>query len=227
MQKRLTNVRYCADRTVRIANQFLALAKSKNRSALEQNIEKFDICEIVRQLVAELAQSHDQVTFEMSGDECIPVQADMFSIEVIIRNLLDNAVWYGRPASDETQVVKIWCKKQSDEIILCVEDNGPSLTAEQMAHATKEFYRVNTTQVAPSLNSKAIKPDGAGLGLSIVRAMTDLHNGIITFSDSDHLGGLKFAFNCLTSQETSILRIITSQSDKSTGLPKMYLPFKQ
>jgi len=185
MQTKLANVRSCADRTVRVANQFLALARSKNTAALKNTADHFDLCEIIRQIAVEVVGAHDDIDLQMVGDASVMIHADLFSVEIILRNLLDNAKWYGKPQDAALQSILISCHVKKNGVVLTIEDNGAGLTDEQMVQATNEFYRVETVQNAP------VNPDGAGLGLSIVKAMVDLYDGQLEFKRSDKLGGLK------------------------------------
>ncbi len=192
-QDKLANVRSCADRTVRVANQFLALAKSKNTAALKTNDERFDICEVIRQTAAEVIGPHGDIDLQMAGDTSLTVSADMFAIEVIFRNLLDNAKWYGNPETAIGQKILITCGQREDAITVCIEDNGAGLSNDQMHRVTEEFYRAETAVIENELerpNNDAVNPDGAGLGLSIVKAMVHLYDGQLELKRSDHLGGL-------------------------------------
>ncbi|KAB7614384.1 HAMP domain-containing histidine kinase [Amylibacter sp. SFDW26] len=184
-QAKLDNVRSCADRTVRVANQFLALAKSKNTAALKGSEDRFDLCEVIRQTAAEVVGAHPEIDLQMVGDASIVISADMFAIEVIVRNLLDNAKWYGKPKAEKQQSILISCVRDQEQVFLSIEDNGAGLTDSQIQQVTHEFYRAETIQNAP------VNPDGAGLGLSIVQAMVGLYDGQIGFERSEKLGGLK------------------------------------
>lgn len=95
------------------------------------------------------------------------IRGDRLRIEGVISNLLANAVKY----TQDGGVVKVFCNADGDSLVLCVEDNGIGISADQLPKIFDRFYRVDS--------SRDSSTGGAGLGLSIVRAVVTSLGGTI------------------------------------------------
>lgn len=98
------------------------------------------------------------------------------ALNILIRNLLDNAIKYtpfGGTVNVAVQVIDA-------HIQLIVEDSGPGIPASDLERVLDRFYRVPGT---PS--------GGSGLGLAIVKTISDLHSATLFMGQSTALGGLK------------------------------------
>ena len=126
--------------------------------------ERCDLNEVARQVAA---GARGAARVETSLGEGAFVEADPVSLRRIVENLVDNAVDSLRNGTGkvtiETQVVRDGVKPR---VQLAVTDTGAGMTLAQRAHIFDDFY---TT-----------KPDGSGLGLSIVRRLVMDLNGSIT-----------------------------------------------
>jgi two-component system OmpR family sensor kinase len=99
------------------------------------------------------------------GVEPATVTGDETRLRQVLDNLLANARAHtpaGTPVSVELRRLDGWAE-------LTVADHGPGLTEEQAERVFERFYRADT--------SRARASGGAGLGLSIVAAVTDAHGG--------------------------------------------------
>lgn len=94
---------------------------------------------------------------------------DLFFLETILNNLLENALKY---AGREAQIT-VKGKFQSDKFILTVSDNGPGITPEAVPFIFDKFYRSGNEEIR---NQK-----GSGLGLFIVSELARRHNGSIQY----------------------------------------------
>jgi two-component system sensor histidine kinase TctE len=78
-----------------------------------------------------------------------------------VSNLLDNALLYAGRGS----VVTLRVKRLNQQAVLEVEDNGPGLSATELAHLFERFWRASEL------------PGGCGLGLAIVAEIAQRHGG--------------------------------------------------
>ena len=83
-----------------------------------------------------------------------------------LRNLLDNAVRYGR----EGGRVVVSARRRGDAIEIAVLDDGPGVAADALERLTRRFFRVLGTGA-----------QGSGLGLSIAARVAALHGGTLAF----------------------------------------------
>jgi signal transduction histidine kinase len=97
------------------------------------------------------------------------------ALGVLMRNLLTNAINY----SPEGGRVELIAKARGGELVLCVDDSGSGIAAEDREHAFERFNRLGRTQA-----------DGVGLGLSIVLLVVEMHGAKIQLLGSP-LGGLR------------------------------------
>ena len=91
-----------------------------------------------------------------------------------LRQVVDNLLSNVRAHADSAATVEVTLARDDDVVRLSVTDSGPGLTDEQAAHVFERFYRADS--------SRARTAGGAGLGLSIVAAVTDAHGGRATAS---------------------------------------------
>ena len=92
-----------------------------------------------------------------------------------LRNLLDNAIKYGKTAR-----ARIRATPAAIEIV--VDDDGPGIPADDLARVFEPFYRVE--------ESRSRETGGVGLGLAIARSIVDAQGGALTLANRPE-GGLR------------------------------------
>ena len=95
------------------------------------------------------------------------MQADPVRVELILRNLVDNAIKYS-PSGGQ---VKIFAKTEGENMIAGVSDHGIGIAPEEQEKLFARFSRLEG-----SAHSKA---EGIGLGLSVCRILVEAHGGRI------------------------------------------------
>ena len=83
------------------------------------------------------------------------------SLQIAVRNLLDNAAKFGPPG------VQVEVRLRAGE--LTVRDHGPGIAPADLPHVFDRFYRAPSARGVP----------GSGLGLSIVRQVAERHSGTV------------------------------------------------
>ena len=78
-------------------------------------------------------------------------------------NLFTNAIKY----SDKNGEIKISLSENDGKIIFSISDNGIGMSEEVVKHIFDKFYQGDTTH----------KAEGNGLGLALVKRITDIENG--------------------------------------------------
>jgi signal transduction histidine kinase len=89
---------------------------------------------------------------------------DAGALRQIVLNLLDNALKYGPPG----QTILVTCRRDSGRACIAIEDEGPGIPAADGPRIWEPFYRVGKEGGASG---------GTGIGLAIVKRLTDLHRG--------------------------------------------------
>lgn len=158
---RVTELRFCAERTARLTNQMLTFERLKAR-ADEKRLKQLDLNELVTGVATRNAERAlgANVTFTYDGPgEPVVVVGDGLMLEEAIENLIDNALRHGPP---ELTKIVVTLAVDSESAIVTVADNGKGLSPEDAAVAFERFG-----QVYPS--------EGSGLGLSIARQVAKVH----------------------------------------------------
>lgn len=124
---------------------------------------------IGRQLIGERP-----ITLEIGSPEGLPALfVDRLQIEVVLRNLLANAVESLVMSGEKDGRVRIVAKSLgAQRICLIVSDNGPGITAKRRQELFKPFT--------------SGKPSGMGLGLAVCHAIAEAHGGSIEAVVAEH-----------------------------------------
>jgi len=159
LQSKFVKIQQSALRTVRVTNQFLMLGRNQNSMAMESEETRFDLCEIVRRTSADHMQECSQLHCQMYGKSSLYITADMFAVELALRNIIENSIKYGANSFDSKVEVLISVEENDGKAIIVIEDSGDGVSAEKCHRLLERFYRAHVHQET-----------GAGLGLSIVQA---------------------------------------------------------
>jgi len=138
-----------------------------------QGIERFDFCEMVRQVADLFAPWAKEKAIEVSV-ECQPtfLQGDRESLVEVVSNLISNAVKY----TPDGGRVSVALRAPGPKVRFTVQDTGIGIHEEDQPRVFQEFFRAR--------NAKRVTETGTGLGLSITKRIVEMHGGSITFSSS-------------------------------------------
>jgi signal transduction histidine kinase len=98
-----------------------------------------------------------------------------------LRNVVDNALKYG---GDGLSKIAIMHKETGEHHIISVQDNGIGLQEEDSQKIFGLFFRGKTLKTI----------DGTGMGLAIVKEITEQHGGDV-WVESDHNKGLTISMS--------------------------------
>jgi two-component system sensor histidine kinase/response regulator len=121
---------------------------------------------------------HKDIRFVTNVRGCETIWADPNDFEIILNNLVSNAVKYNRSGGSVT--INIDCN--DNEFMLSVEDTGIGINDEERAILFEEFSRIK--------NDKTRNISGSGLGLSIVKKVVELYNGTINVESIPDKGSI-------------------------------------
>ena len=129
-----------------------------------ETIKLGDVCEdMVRQMRLGSESDH-QLELHLQPD-CRTAFLDEAIIRRILSNLLSNAIKYSLPGGE----VSLSVKRDNDNILIEVADQGEGIAENELARIFDRYYRVSETA----------RVGGTGLGLSIVKAAVEAHHGTI------------------------------------------------
>ncbi|MFA6472045.1 MAG: ATP-binding protein [Candidatus Latescibacterota bacterium] len=116
------------------------------------------------------------IMINLLNDKPIIMTADSGEIEIILNNLISNAVKYNR----DNGKVDVKITAQEDKIIITVSDTGIGMTKEEADKLFNDFVRIKNEKTRTIL--------GSGLGLSIVRKLAMLYGGDAAVSSEPEMG---------------------------------------
>lgn len=165
------------DKASRMITQLLTLARLEP-NAIQQK-SQIDLVNIVQTTIVMMDFQCQQVggKFQLQLASA-PVYVQQDQLEIMLRNLLENALIYRHP--DRAAIIQVSCGISQNKAFIQVEDNGLGIEPEQMSFVFQRFYRIHQT-------SEVI---GSGLGLSIVKQIVDSHQGTINIHSASSGHGL-------------------------------------
>lgn len=119
------------------------------------------------------------ITIETTLPATLPFYGDRAMFQQAIANVLDNAIKFSPSGGTITCFARFMPPQPHSEndgtIELTIADHGIGMTAEDMANATKRFFRAEQTRHI----------SGFGLGLSVVQAIVHLHGGQLHLANNN------------------------------------------
>jgi signal transduction histidine kinase len=101
----------------------------------------------------------------------LPLLGDRELIQQAVANLLDNALKFSAPRTAISFVARL----DEGMIEICIADRGPGISDEDRNRATERFFRAESAR----------STSGSGLGLALVSAVAQLHNGTLHLRDNN------------------------------------------
>jgi len=189
----LSRVSAEAVRMSRLVDELLALARLESRPGL--SFAAVEVCRLVREATDDLTaqQPERPLTLILPGADGVasvtgpdartgrctatpasvvaaepPVFGDEAGLRQVIGNLLSNV----RAHTPATAPLTVEVRTEGQELLVRVADSGPGLRPEDAGRVFDRFYRA-----APD---RARDTGGAGLGMSIVKAVVQAHHGTVS-----------------------------------------------
>jgi two-component system, OmpR family, phosphate regulon sensor histidine kinase PhoR len=170
-KKFLGNASRNVDRLVNLLDDLDEITKLESGEQLLLK-ENFVIQDLIKEVFESLSIKADEQKIKcFIKDGCelpLTVYADKEKMRMVIINLIDNAIKYGkRNGIIEASAYKVDGKK----ILIEITDNGYGIAEEHLPRIFERFYRTDS--------ARARKAGGSGLGLSIVKHIIEAHEDTI------------------------------------------------
>jgi signal transduction histidine kinase len=168
------------DQIIRTFNALLMISRVESGSVAGE-LSPQDLSSIVED-VAELYQPVAEdagFAVDVSVEPELSIRGNRELVSQALANLIDNAIKYGR-VEGRPAVIGISLKRKDGRAVIEVTDSGPGIDPRDHKRVTERFTRLEQSRTRP----------GNGLGLSLVRAVAQLHGGVLEFG-SNEPGGLK------------------------------------
>lgn len=177
VDRRLTLIRKSVQRIIELIEACLAGARFEDGHPIK--VTSFDPAALIQEIV-ERQRGHGANVLA-SDVSFLPAQcvADAVLLGVALDALIDNARRYG-----QTDVpIEVIARQDGTSIVISVCDRGPGIDEDEIERVFEKYYRGTHTRSIP----------GTGIGLSLVKAISDLHGGSLEYKPRDG-GGAEFIF---------------------------------
>jgi signal transduction histidine kinase len=167
-----------SDRLAQLVTDLLDISRIEAGTLKLQKIET-SLAEVVAQAVSAVKEVETHpIVIELPAT--LPtLSIDPRRLQVVIRNLVENAVKY-TPAGSP---IAIQAEEQAGQVLVRVRDRGPGIAPEHRDRIFERFYRADVGYTRTS---------GAGLGLTICQGFVEAHGGSIWLEETPD--GAAFAF---------------------------------
>ncbi len=219
----LDAIEHGARRVLRMVDELLILAEGRERDVRLWTA----LCDLgpMVEAVAEAWKPAARVaglTLEHDVERGLVARADPNAIERILANLVSNAVKF----TPSGGAIHVSLSSSDGRAVLQVRDNGPGIDPELRQRIFGRFER--------GADAKRSAVSGSGLGLSLVKELTEAHGGTVSVADADG-GGSVFRVELpltSTADETSTVAVTApalrpsdyGAASSETELPSVYEP---
>jgi signal transduction histidine kinase len=182
------------ERLDRLINQLLDVARLQRDQQDPASKEWVSLRSVTQDCIERLAKQHSLSleVFEVSIQDC-QVLAHRIDIDVLLGNLLDNAIKY----SSAEPYVEVRITFQNQSALIAISDNGPGIPRHLRRKIFSRFYRAGD-------ELERRKP-GVGLGLFLVRSIVERLKGSITVSERIKHPGATFLVTLPAREDLSAL----------------------
>ncbi len=186
-----------ADRLANLVQKILHLS-SLEAARLPMEKDWYTVEDLVAGALQRRQSFVDGRQVHLSLEPDLPaLHMDAREIEVVLMNLIENAVKYSEPGTP----IRLSVERQDNQVIFSLVDQGVGIPAEYQQQIFERFYRV------PGEGRRL--PDGIGLGLAICKHIVEAHGGQI-WVESTVGRGSNFRFS-----------LPVDADDDSTGLSQV------
>ncbi|WP_323121402.1 heavy metal sensor histidine kinase [Burkholderia alba] len=163
-----------------IVNDMLFLSRS-DRGERATDLTDVSLAAEVARMLDFLEMSFDdaQLRAELSGDARAPVDPSLFGRAMT--NLLINAIQHSRPGD----TIRVRIAPRGEQVEVAVANPGEPIEPAARAHIFERFYRLE--------EARANSRENHGLGLSIVKAVAEMHGGTVFVTCSGGMNTLGFS----------------------------------
>ena len=163
------------EQTERLTQMTKTLLEMSNLQQVARN-EHIQLAPMIEEIFTDLAPAAEKrgITTEVEGDG-VMTGSDALIYRLLF-NLTENAVKYNRPGG----TVRVRVTQEPEKLVIRVSDTGYGIPEEYRRSIFQPFFRVD--------KSRSREYGGAGLGLSLVWEIVDLHGGSVWVEESSDKG---------------------------------------
>jgi signal transduction histidine kinase len=167
--ERFDELRRGVARTGSLVSQLLGLARAEIGGA-QRAVADVALPQLVTDVLADLLPLADARGVDLGVERLddASVRATEGDMRVLVRNLVDNAVRYGRAGGR----VDVSVRREAQTVIIEVTDDGPGIAGNDLPRVFDRFFRAGGNDA-----------EGSGLGLAIAQALAQSYRGRVTLEN--------------------------------------------
>ncbi len=144
----------------------------------KRKLEKVNILKPAKQSIETLSVSAKErnIDIDLHAEEPIEIWGDAGELEIIFNNLISNAIKYNK----DNGRVDVYITKDDRSAIIKVADTGIGMSEQEQEKLFREFSRIKNEQTRNIM--------GSGLGLSILKRLTNLYEGSVEVESEKEKG---------------------------------------
>src|SRR5947208_3207136 len=165
-------------RMLKLINDLLDLVRLES-GHMEVKRDPLELTDFIKGLASAVRQVADDKRIRLEtwvAPELVSVLADRDKLEKILLNLLFNALKF-TPAGGR---VDLRAEKQGDDFVLLVSDTGMGISPKDLPYVFDRFWQAD--------GSARRKYQGVGIGLSLVRELTEIQDGKVSVESEEGKG---------------------------------------
>src|SRR6478735_1800011 len=148
-------------RLVRLTDQLAMMSRLKASTDTAQT-QRLPLSLVAREVARQLRDMAERRDVEIRISETLPIiEVDVAAVELILVNLISNAIKYSDPSKPE-RIVQVLGEATPEAWSIVVEDNGMGIASEHLPRVFERAYRAHAER------DEELGTDGFGLGLAIV-----------------------------------------------------------
>ena len=165
----------------KMVKQLLTLSSLESGNSVLHK-ENFNLTSLIESVLGSISIliGEKNVNIEFDSDKEIFLNADEFKIEEVVTNYISNSIHHVRDSGE----IKINVSDDGENITFSVYNTGNPIPEKDLNNIWEKFFKVDKA------HSRAY--GGSGIGLSIVKAIVEAHNGTVAVRNI--LDGVEFSF---------------------------------
>ncbi len=144
--------------------------------AMKPDFKDIDPAKTIVSVILSFEKRINEKNIDVQGLEELgsyTVSADEGLFHQAIYNIVDNAVKF----TNQNGRINVWCEQKDGKIAIRIRNSCKGIPAGELSKIFDRFYKTDA--------SRGIDKTGAGLGLSLVKTVVDIHNGSVTVRSAE------------------------------------------
>jgi signal transduction histidine kinase len=166
-----------SERVLRMMNTLMDISEAET-GTMKLTLEPVNLPDLMENVIDlyRYVAEEKHITLKTAYPRELHLAVDRDRLSQALGNLLDNALKYSPPGGN----VELEAYERPGQVIILVRDSGPGISSEDLPKIWDRLYR----------GDKSRSQRGMGLGLSLVKAIIEAHQGYVEVSNPSDAGSV-------------------------------------